>query len=224
MSEIEITIRSIQHFLYCPHRWGLLEIDQAWAENSFVTKANLLHEVVHDPNNHITSRGKKIFNSVKVYNDLPELNIYGVLDTLEAIPSPSGVSIASTNQTYELCIVEHKPTKPKSGDYNQDDLIQVFAQKICIDYIFNTDCRAEIFYHDVRRRYPLPLKEYYSEYMSMLRESLQIMRGYILSGYIPKIEKNKNCNGCSMKDLCMPKLSNKATTKEQIMLIKEFSE
>lgn len=34
---IEISIRSLQHFLYCPHRWGLLEIGKVWAENYFVT-------------------------------------------------------------------------------------------------------------------------------------------------------------------------------------------
>ena len=45
----EITIRSIQHYLYCPHRWGLIEINDCWAENIFVTKANFLHERVHDP-------------------------------------------------------------------------------------------------------------------------------------------------------------------------------
>ena len=48
MSSVEITIRSIQHYLYCPHRWGLLEIDKAWEENIFVTKANLMHKRVHD--------------------------------------------------------------------------------------------------------------------------------------------------------------------------------
>ena len=32
----EISIRSIQHFLFCPHRWGMIEIDRAWAENYFV--------------------------------------------------------------------------------------------------------------------------------------------------------------------------------------------
>ena len=59
MSIAQIAIRSIQHFMYCPHRWGLLEIDQAWAENVFVTKANLLHERVHDPNRHYSVRGKR---------------------------------------------------------------------------------------------------------------------------------------------------------------------
>ena len=61
---MEITIRSIQHYLYCPHRWGLLEIDKAWAENFFVTKANLMHDRVHDPNRNYTARGKRIFTSV----------------------------------------------------------------------------------------------------------------------------------------------------------------
>ena len=65
----EIAIRSIQHYMYCPHRWGLLEIDKAWAENFFVTKANLLHERVHDPEKNYTARGKKVFTAVPVYND-----------------------------------------------------------------------------------------------------------------------------------------------------------
>ena len=58
MSTIEITIRSIQHYLYCSHRWGLLEIDKAWAENAFVTKANLMHDRVHDPDRSYVSKGK----------------------------------------------------------------------------------------------------------------------------------------------------------------------
>ena len=69
MSEIEITIRSIQHYLYCPHRWGLLEIDKAWAENIFVTKANLMHGRVHDPDKQYHLKNKKVFTSVPVYND-----------------------------------------------------------------------------------------------------------------------------------------------------------
>lgn len=59
MSTAEITIRSIQHYLYCPHRWGLLEIDKAWEENFFVTKANLIHDRVHNPEQHYNAKGKK---------------------------------------------------------------------------------------------------------------------------------------------------------------------
>lgn len=149
--EREISIRSIQHFLYCPHRWGLIEIDRAWEENFFVTKANQVHNRVHDSKQRYTSKNRKIYTSVPVYNDLAEYNLYGVTDCIEKIGD-------------DYCIVEYKPTKPKERTYNLDDLMQVFAQKLCVDYVFSCDCTAEIYYADVKRRFPLPLRENYLEY------------------------------------------------------------
>ena len=72
MNAETISIRTIQHYLYCPHRWGLLEIDKAWAENYFVTKADLLHKRVHDPERGYRAKDKRIYSSVPVYNDAPE--------------------------------------------------------------------------------------------------------------------------------------------------------
>ena len=47
MSEdVTINIRDIQHYMYCPRRFALLEVNDDWAENAFVVKANLLHENV----------------------------------------------------------------------------------------------------------------------------------------------------------------------------------
>ena len=42
-----------------------------------------------------------------------------------------------TDEKNNICIVEYKPTKPKTGDYNYEDLMQVFAKKVCVVYIFN---------------------------------------------------------------------------------------
>ena len=42
-----VNIRAIQHFLYCPRRFGLLEINGDWAENASVVRANIIHEHVH---------------------------------------------------------------------------------------------------------------------------------------------------------------------------------
>ncbi len=39
-----INIRTIQHYMYCPRRFGLLEIENAWAENVSVVLANIMHE------------------------------------------------------------------------------------------------------------------------------------------------------------------------------------
>lgn len=222
MNTVEITLRSIQHYLYCPHRWGLLEIDKAWAENVFVTKANLLHERVHDPEANYTSRGKKVFTSVPVYNDQDEYNLYGVVDSLELKEDTHGVPVKGMEGRYKICIVEYKPTKPKEKEYRPEDMMQVFAQKICVDYVFGGDCDAVLYYADVRRRTVLPVREFFDEYDQKLKRILAEMRGYLAAGQIPVIRKGQKCTGCSMKDLCMPSARRRKNLQEEIEEIRKM--
>lgn len=44
MTDDSINIRDIQHYMYCPRRYALLEINRDWSENAYVIKANILHE------------------------------------------------------------------------------------------------------------------------------------------------------------------------------------
>ena len=219
MSTVEITLRSVQHYLYCPHRWGLLEIGNAWEENAFVTKANLLHERVHNPEANHTSRGKKVFTSVPVFHDLEEYNLYGIVDSMELTEDSHGVSVNGSEKRYKICIVEYKPTKPKNQEYREDDLMQVFAQKICVDYVFGSDCSAALYYADVRRRVQLPLKESFDEYDQKLKAILAEMRNYLMTGRIPAIRKGQKCTGCSMKDLCMPHTGRERNLQAEISRI-----
>lgn len=221
MSTIEISIRSIQHYMYCPHRWGLLEIDKAWAENAFVTKANLMHDRVHDPERNYISRGKKVYTSVPVYNDLDEYNLYGVADCLEMTEDKNGISIDESEEKYNICIVEYKPTKPKNEEYHEEDLMQVFAQKICVDYVFGGDCEAVLYYADVKKRIKLPLKENFEVYDRQLIELLKEMRSNLVRGVIPPIRKGQKCSGCSIKDLCMPSIKETGNFWSEIRKIQE---
>lgn len=215
----EITIRSIQHFMYCPHRWGLMEIDCAWAENMFVTKANLMHERVHDPDRMYIAKGKKVYTSVPVYHDKEPYNLYGVTDCIELIPDTEGVSIEGVKGKYKLCIVEYKPSQAKGNLYREEDLMQVFAQKICVDYVFQCDCDAVLYYADTKKRVILPLKENFSDYDTKLQCLLLQMREYLQSGYVPPIQKGQNCSGCSMKDLCMPQKGKRYSFVESVRRI-----
>lgn len=215
----EITIRSIQHYLYCPHRWGLLEIDRAWAENIYVTKANLLHERVHDPENQYALRGKKVFTSVPVYYDLEPYYLYGIIDCLELTKDKAGITVDESEEKYHLCIVEYKPTHPKDGLYREDDFMQVYAQKLCTDYVFGGDCDGSIYYADVKKRVRLPLRENKEILDEKLKQILSEMRMYLNTGTIPKILKGQKCSGCSMKDLCMPNLKPFKDFKKEIKKI-----
>ena len=221
MSTIEISIRSIQHYMYCPHRWGLLEIDKAWAENAFVTKANLMHNRVHDPERNYRSRGKKVYTSVPVYNDLDEYNLYGVTDCLEITEDKNGISIDGSEEKCNICIVEYKPTKPKNEEYREEDLMQVFAQKICVDFVFGGDCDAVLYYANVKKRIKLPLKENFEVYDRKLIKLLKEMRTNLEQGVIPSIRKGRKCSGCSMKDLCMPSVKKSKDFMTEIRKIQE---
>ena len=214
MSTMEITIRSIQHYLYCPHRWGLLEIDKAWAENFFVTKANLMHDRVHDPNRNYTARGKRVFTSVPVYNDCYQL--YGITDCLEAREDRQGITLPNLEGRYKLTIVEYKPTKPKDVEVREDDRMQVFAQKLCVDYVFGGRCEGMIYYADVKKRVDLHLQENFAVYDVRLKAILEEMRGYLKARKIPTIRKGQKCSGCSMKDLCMPNIRQVKSIQSEI--------
>ena len=111
-SDNSIAIRSIQHYLYCPHRWGLMYIGDVWAENYFVTKANLLHARVHDPDKHYVRKNVKVFTGIEVYNDKPEFDIHGVVDCLELRKDGHGVPVSGEDGSFGCTIVEYKPTQP----------------------------------------------------------------------------------------------------------------
>lgn len=196
-----INIRDLQHFLYCQHRWGLIAIDHVWAENVFVIKSNLMHEKVHDSNRVVYSKDKKQYHGVSVYHD--ELGIFGVTDSL--VVEKNG---------YHL--VEYKPTKPKNADYNVDDALQVFAQKVCVDTIFTTDCKAYLYYRNEKCKVELPFVAEYDFYDSLLREKIKEMREYLHRNQIPPIQKGQKCSGCSLKDICMPSKKPRFDLKQTI--------
>lgn len=97
--------------------------------------------------------------------------------------------------------------------------MQVFAQKLCVDSIFGGDCDGVLYYADMKKRIALPLKENFEKYNEELKRLLTEMRDFLKAGKIPPIRKNQNCNGCSMKDVCMPSMRKIPDLKKEIKKI-----
>ena len=87
---------------------------------------------------------------------------------------------------------------------------------MCIDYVFGCDSEGYIYYADVKKRIKLPLREEYELYDHELKELLCEMRRNKERGVIPPIRKGQKCSGCSMKDLCMPKLRKTKSLQDSI--------
>lgn len=199
-----INIRSLQHYLYCPHRWGLIEIGDCWAENYFVVKADILHNRVHSTQSSYVTRGKKVLTSVTVWNDLPDYNLYGVTDCIELIADKNGTEF--NGKKYRFCIVEYKPTAPKDKDFYSEDALQVYAQKKCVDYVFGCDCDAVIYYKNTNKRVTLPFCQESKAYEELLAKTIASIDYYLENGIIPQKTIDQKCSGCSFYDLCLPNI------------------
>lgn len=210
-----INIRSIQHYMYCPRRFGLLEINNDWAENAYVVKANIMHENVHSSEHSYKTKLKHVLSSVAVYNDLPELDLYGIIDCIEFIKDPHGTFIDTLKGNYNVKIIEYKPQKPKNMEYNETDAIQVYAQKLCADYVWNCNSECYIYYSNVKQRVKLNFSNIDISYYNSLVKMLSDMRNILTQGIIPLKKKGQKCSGCSLKDICMPKCIH-YNIKEQI--------
>lgn len=213
-----ITIRSIQHYLYCPRRYGLLEINRDWQENALVVKGNLVHERVHSGEHSYSDKNGFCRSNVDLYND--ELEIYGTADCIEFEKSDKADYSPLLGGRYIIRVIEYKPSKPKSAHAEQADMIQCFAQKVCADSIFGVGCECLLYYSDTRRRVKLPFDTEYDKYYSMLTELLGKMREVLDSGVIPAKKKGQSCGGCSIDGVCMPNAA-KYSVREEIRRIAE---
>lgn len=216
---MSIAIRNIQHFMYCPRRFALLEINRDWKENMFVVSANLMHEKVNNGSHSVHSQNLISMSNIRLYND--ELDIYGVADCIEFKRSKNGVFISMLDGYFDVRVIEYKPTRPKNNEISETDAIQVFAQKLCADSLWGCKSEAYIYYSDVRKRTKLPFDEEYERYYSILIEIIDGMNDIYESGNIPSKRKVQKCSGCSMKDICIPLRNGKISLKDEICRLME---
>lgn len=200
-----IQIRALQHFLYCPHRWGLLYREGIWQDNAFTVKANLIHERVHSGNTLARSKGRVALGDVSLFSAV--WGIYGKCDCIELIADKNGAHIDGFPLKYRIALIEYKPTHPKE-EPDDSDRLQLYAQKICADELFSCCADAYLYYADVGKRAHV----YFDERDRALLESvLAQMHSYEENESIPPITFGAKCNGCSIKDRCMPKCKGEST-------------
>lgn len=208
-----INIRSIQHYMYCPRRFALMELEKSWAENHHIVKANILHERVHSGEHQYKTKNKIVLSSIKIYND--KLDLYGVTDCIEFCKSSNGIQIPNLDGKYIVKIIEYKPTQPKGIEIRESDAIQVFAQKKCVDYIWNCSSEGYIYYSNTRKRVKMPFELENEKYETMLNDLIAGMKHVYESNIVPQKAAKQKCNGCSLFDMCMP-ISKKFSVRQQI--------
>lgn len=204
-----LMISGIQHFKFCRRQWALIHIEQQWAENVHTVVGELMHKKAHDP--YLTEKRKDILITRALPVSSRTLGVRGECDVVEFHKCEDGVKLYGHRGLYQIFPVEYKKGKPK---ISEEDILQLVAQTICLEEMFSTVVtEGAIFYGETRRREAVAITE---ELRCQVKEMFQEMHQYYERRYTPKVKWNKSCNGCSLKDICLPKLGKAISVKEYV--------
>lgn len=205
-----LALSGIQHFEFCRRQWALIHIEQQWAENLRTVEGNIFHKNAHEGSftekrNHIiTTRGMRVFSS--------SMGISGVCDIVEFHrDDKKGISIFGREGKYCVYPVEYKRGEPKVEDM---DILQLVAQSMCLEEMLC--CSVEqgfLYYGKTRHRISIEVTDGLRE---KVRSDFTEMHQYYNRRYTPKVKRKKQCNACSLKEICLPVLCKNISAESYI--------
>lgn len=196
-----LMLSGIQHFRFCPRQWALIHIEQQWNDNRLTIEGQILHKHVDDPFYRQKNGDAITLRSVNLVSS--ELGLYGISDIIELFPSKV---IENTIQHpdypghWKPIIVEYKHGKPKK---NEIDEVQLAAQTMCLEEMYDIRIYNGVFYYaELRHRIKVDITD---ELRNIVRTCAMKMHKIFSTAAIPKAEYGKQCQRCSLIDICMPK-------------------
>jgi len=195
-----LLLSGIQHFKFCKRQWALIHIEQQWHENEYTVEGEMFHATADNPtkiekrNNVISLRAMRV-QSYK-------LGITGICDVVEFYQSESGINMHGWDGLWRVYPIEYKVGSPKI--HNADEL-QLCAEAMCLEEMLCCDIpEGSIYYGEIRRRKQIIFTP---ELRDEVIESFKEMNSYFEKGWTPKVKPFKGCKLCSLRDICLPKIS-----------------
>ena len=184
-----IYLSRLQHYLYCPRQFALIELEDIWLENQFTAEGQVLHQRVNQPDKEKRGDVRTTW-SLRVSH--VGLGIEGVADVVEYHKQPDGREIPYP--------IEYKRGKPKA---HRADEVQLCAQALCLEDMENTAVpEGALFYGEVRRRHAVTFDE---ELRSLTMDTIQACREIVQTQQTPKARyQAKKCRNCSLLEQCHP--------------------
>lgn len=195
-----LPLSGIQHFAFCRRQWALIHIENLWAENVRTVEGSILHERAHDETQTESRGDNLILRGLRIASK--KLGLSGACDVVEFRRHPDGVPLQGREGLWLPCPVEYKRGSPKEDDCDQ---LQLCAQAMCLEEAFVCEIpEGSLYYGEIRRRQRVPFTpEMRRRVESMAAE----MHACFDRRHTPSARPTKACSACSLKDLCLPKLT-----------------
>ena len=185
--------------VYCERRWALVHIEQIWSENRFTAEGRELHDRAHEAGSE-SRPGLRIARGLRLRS--LRLGLSGQADVVEFRAAAAGVVLPGEDGLWQPFPVEYKRGRPKP---DHCDLVQLCAQALCLEEMFQAAIPAgALFYGQPRRRQDVafsPALRAETESLAARMHEMYRARNTPRAAYSPKCEK------CSLLGSCMPKTS-----------------
>ncbi|GEK32994.1 CRISPR-associated protein Cas4 [Kurthia sibirica] len=199
-------LSGIQHFQFCRRQWALIHIEQQWQENVKTVEGQLIHERVDQPLIREKRGNKIVVRALPIHSHTLKTN--GICDVVEFNKDENGVYLPKEDAKFTILPVEYKRGKPKKND---EDVVQLVAQAICLEEMFLYDISEGAFYYDeIKRRVTIQIT---TEMKATVKQLFEEMWGYYHNKYTPKVKVGKHCESCSLQHICLPNTMEQESVK-----------
>ncbi len=204
-----LMLSGIQHFAFCRRQWAIIHIEQQWAENYRTTAGELMHKKAHDESSFEKRGDLLIIRGLRISSR--ELGLSGQCDVVEFHKDEKGVEVFGYEGKWRPTPVEYKHGAPKE---NNADELQLCAQAICLEEMFQTDLPdGYLYYGENRRRSHV---EFTDALRKEVKRTVLEMHDLFRRGHTPNVKPTKKCKACSLENLCVPKLQKTMNVREYI--------
>ncbi len=180
-----IPLSALQHFLFCARQCALIHVEGLWAENVATAEGRILHEKV-DAGGFESRPGVRLARGLQLRS--LALGVAGRADMVEMRGDPA-----------RPFPVEYKRGKPKA---HRADEVQLCAQAICLEEMFDTAVpEGALFYGLKRRRTPIAFD---APLRALTAQTAAAARAMIAARETPAPVLMPGCRSCSLEDACRP--------------------
>jgi len=185
-----LPLSALNDFLYCQRRAALKLIEGLRGDNEHTVLGNLAHAHVDTPG-YEQRAGWELLRALPLFSDT--LGLSGKADLVEVQRDSATCSITAARP------VEYK--KGPQRRWNNDD-VQLCAQALCLEEMLGLVIpEGAVFHAAAQRRRDVIFDD---ALRGQTRAALAGLRALIAAGVIPPAELKPQCDGCSLRVVCLP--------------------
>jgi len=192
-----LLISALNQSMFCPRRCALMHTENLWADNAHTARGTLLHEHT-DSAGYETEHGAKLLRGLLLFSTR-----YGLTGRADIVEVREEKDAEGKRRIYAP--VEYK--KGKRRKFENDD-VQLCAQALCLEEMFETKVERGFIFHAAskRRREVIFDERLRGETITAIDATRRLLR----SGEVPAARLLPRCDGCSLRAICLPELTDPA--------------